>query len=115
MNRGVDGGVGQVKEKRPAFVLVDELYSLVRVSLSEAILPPGIDLFNDALIPHQGKRGLPVWVRFVFSGGDGLCRSHVVGIRQAKVMIEAVARGQEYRIIANMPFPDDHARIAARF
>ena len=47
----------------------------------------------------------------------GFCRHalHVVGVRYAEVVIEALLRRQELRLIADMPFADAHRGVAFLF
>ena len=40
---------------------------------------------------------------------------HVVAVRQAKVIIEALPCGQEFGLIAEMPFTDAGGRVAGLF
>jgi len=40
-------------------------------------------------------------------------RPHIVRVRQAKILVEPVAGGQEFRQVSEMPFAEDRRGVAA--
>ena len=61
------------------------------------------DVFSPSISGSGGKL-LP---------SSGWLRPHVVGVGQAEVLVEAVPRGQELRVIAQVPLAEDGRGVAA--
>ena len=100
IQRQVHGSVRQVEEEGPVLVGVDELDGLVRVALRRAVLVDrGLD---DRLVRASaaaaGVLRLPV--------------AHVVAVGDAEVVVEALPRGQELRLVAEVPLADARRGVA---
>ena len=101
--RPVRHGVRQVEEKRLGLVLLDKADGLLSVTPGEQALIRF--LLNHLLHPQQRQRRITVF------HATGL--AHVVGKRDAKVIVEPVPSRQKLWLIAEMPLAHDRRRIAA--
>ncbi len=101
--RPVRHGVRQVEKKRLGLVLLDEPNSLCSVTLGEQTLVRL--LLNHLLHPQQRQRRITV---FHATGP-----AHVVGKRDAKVILKPMPCRQKLRLIAKVPLAHDRRRIAA--
>ena len=96
----VDVHVPQVQEEGLSPVLPDEPDAVLGVALGQAGLVRL--LLDHGVVEHEGKRG-PVLVPDL--------ATHVVRVRQAEVVVEAVIGGQESRLVPAVPLPDHHRRV----
>lgn len=83
----------------------DELHGLVGVDFLDAILVRLIEQALDFFIAHERHDAAAVHARGF---------EHVIGIRDAEVVIKALLRGQKRRLVADMPFADALRGIAQR-
>ena len=98
MDRGVHRVVRQIEIERLVLVAPDEVDGLLGVHLDEAALPFPVHQLHDLFIPQQRHdRHL---------GGRALLQ-HVVRIRDAEIVVEALPGGQEFGLIAQVPLADD--------
>ncbi len=104
--------MGEVEEERLVLVAFDERDGAFGVAGGELALIGGGDLGVDhPVIFYQRQVGVGVLVpRFVDVGG--MERPHVVRVGQAEVFIEAVAGGEELRVMAEVPFADGGGGVA---
>lgn len=117
MDGRVHGGVREVEEEGLRRVLgawflvlrclgaADELHGLVGVDFLDAILVRLVEQALDLVIAHERHDAAAVHARRF---------EHVIGIRDAEVVIKALLRGQERRLVADMPFADALSGIAQR-
>ena len=94
-----------VQEERLVAMPFDERQGLLRVRAREE----GLVLRHFALdspVPQQRQRR-------VVAGIERHERAHVVRVGQPEVIVEAVVVGQEFRLVAQVPFPDHARRVAA--
>jgi len=97
-------GVRQVKEERLVLVRLNVADGLLRVALREVVAIHG--RFDDIFIAHERQLGPNV--------GHFVLR-HVIAVRNAEVGVETLARGQELRLVPQMPFADDGGGVARAF
>lgn len=83
----------------------DELHSLVSVDFLDAILVCLIEEALHLIIAHERHDAATVHARRF---------EHVIGIRDAEVVIKALLRGQKRRLVAEMPFANALRGIAQR-
>ena len=117
MDGRVHGGVREVEEERLRRVLgawflvlrclgaADELHGLVGVDFLDAILVRLIEQALHLLIAHERHDAATVHARRF---------EHVIGIRDAEVVIKALLRRQKRRLVAEVPFADALRGIAQR-
>ena len=115
----------QIKKKRPVLVLGDEAHRFFRVALRQRGLVRRV--FDDFFAAHQRHP-----IAFVLLGPDSFAghalsqgdvrgqlgvrgvEPHVVAVRDAEVIIEALAGRQERLKMAKMPLADAGGRVAFR-
>ena len=103
VDRRVDGVVGVVEVEGLVLVTSDEVDGLLGVELDHAALTLSVHQLSDLLIPQEGDdRDL----------GVGALLEHVIGVRDAQVVVETLPGGQEFRLVAQVPFPDHLGGIA---
>ena len=125
---GVEGnvrhGVWQIDEEGVLLVLPDEGNGFLGVTLGEGVLVGRV--FDDLGIAHEGYEVFLHPVLDVLQGdpfpqnnviGQGLSRieGHVVAIRNTEVGVEALASGQEFLKVPEVPFPDTGCGVALGF
>ena len=110
--RDVRHRMGEVEEERPAIVgrggPLDERDGALGVARRERRLILGRHVGIDDAIPldeRQRRKRPRLRLRVV--------RPHVVGIRQPEVLVEAVPRGQERGMMAEVPLADRRRAVAA--
>ena len=104
MQRHVRHVVRNVQEKGAILVALDEAQCVLGV--------PGGEL---CLVGHDSHDllALDQWQRRIILGVGGVVRPHVVGVREAEILVEAVSRREELRRIAQMPFAENRGRVTA--
>ena len=95
----MDHGMRQVNKKWNLPVLPDKCDGLLGISFCQRFLFGR--RFNNFLIAHQGKR-YAAWHKFLIND----IPIHVVTVRYAKVIIEALAGRQKFRLVTQVPFAD---------
>ena len=102
MQGNVRERVGQIQEERPGPVAPDEADGLLGVSFGQRLLN-GRPL-DDLFVAHQRH-------------GESLVSLavHVVAVGKPEVRVEAVPRGQELRLIAQVPLADAPGRVTPLF
>ena len=96
--------VRNVQEKGAILVALDEAQCALGVPRGELRLV-GHEA-HDLLALDQRQR------RIILRVG-GMVRPHVVGVREAEILVEAVPRREELRRIAQMPFAENRGRVTA--
>ena len=105
MDGRVHGGVREVEEERLLFAAADELHGLVGVDFLDAVLVGLIEQALDFVIAHERHDAAAVHARGF---------EHVIGIRDAEVVIKALLRGQKRRLVAEVPLADALRGVAER-
>lgn len=117
MDGRVHGGVREVEEERLRRVLgawflvlrclgaADELHGLVGVDFLDAVLVRLVEQALDFVIAHERHHAATVHARGF---------EHVIGIRDAEVVIKALPRGQKRRLVAEVPLADALRGVAER-
>jgi hypothetical protein len=95
--------VRQVEKERAVFVFVYESNRFLGVAFCESILDGWG--FDDFFVLHEWQRG----IHGFFSG------AHVVAVRDAEVVVEAVAGREERRLVTEVPFSDAAGGVALLF
>jgi len=104
---GMDGivghGVGQIDQEGMVLVDFDEVDSFVSVAHGDGVLIDGG--FDDCFVSKQ-RQG---WI------GLSLVGTHVVAVRDAVIIIEALTGGQKLWLIAQMPLADTGGGVVFLF
>jgi len=117
VEREVDRVVRQVEEERFVLVFADEADGFRGVEFHERLLVVRQDALHDLAIAEEWERWLSraahlrKWLAEV-ALHPILCRPHVIRIGKAEMKIEALRIGEEFRLVAKMPFSDDGGGIA---
>ena len=95
--------MGEVEIEGLVLVATDEVDGLLGVELDHAALTLSVHQLGDLLIPQEGDdRDL----------GVGALLEHVIGVRDAQVVVETLPGGQEFRLVAQVPLADHLGGIA---
>ena len=107
MKRGVGNGVREVDEEGLVFVLLDELNGALGEALGEEV---GIGFhFDDFFILEKREEGELVVVLTRVKGVD------VVAVGDAEKFIEALSGGEEFRLVAEVPFAEHSGFVSDGF
>ena len=113
--RNMRKGMGEIKEERFIFILLDEFNRFFGVAFCKSMLVGGT--LDNFLVSHQGDIE-PVNFRFGETF-DLPCAFflaiHIVAVRQAVEIIETLLCRQVLRQMAEMPFADAGACVASGF
>jgi hypothetical protein len=90
--------VGQVEKERIRPLLADKVQGLGRISFYQLRLV-GVNL-QRICIAHQAEVAV------------ALVRQHIVAVRQAKKLVEAMLLGHGFREVAQVPFADHRRGVA---
>jgi len=108
VQRDVRHVVRDVEKERTILVVLDELDRALRVPGCEMRLVFGGHVrVGDLLAFDQRQR------RVSAGFGGGMVWPHIVRVRQSEVIVEAVARRQELRMMAQVPFAVNRGRVTA--
>ena len=95
--------VRQVEEERFFLVRPNEAHRLLRVAFDDGALFLVGKQFEHLVVPQERQHAFAGYLRFAL---------HVVRVRDAEVVIEALLRRQELRLVAQVPLADALGRIA---
>ncbi len=118
VQRHVDHRVRDVEEERLVVVTVDEVDGVFRVPGGELALFLRRD-FRDLDLPaveerQAGIARLAIRLAGVRGQVIGMERPHVIRVRQAEILVEAMPRRQELREMPKMPLAEDGGCVSAR-
>ena len=86
----MDGVVGEVEVEGLVLIATDEVDGLLRIELDHAALTLSVHQLGDFFIPEEGHdRDLCL----------GALLEHVIGVRDAQVVVETLPSGQEFRLV----------------
>ena len=106
IDRRVDGVVGEVEVEGLVLIATDEVDRFLGIELDHAALTFPVHQLGDLLISQErDDRDL----------GVGALLEHIIGVRNAQVVVEALAGGQELGLIAEVPLADHLGGVAFFF
>ena len=106
MDRRVHSRVREVEEEWLIFVRADEAGGFLGIAFDDLALLLFIQQFHDFVVAEQGHDPFSGLLRFL---------QHIVGIRNAEVMIETLFGGQKLGLIADVPLTDALGCVAKVF
>src|SRR5690348_13883984 len=104
--------VRQIEEEWFVFAGAKEPDRLFGVALGQSVLSFEGNRFDHRLIAQQRQWGPPRLRRLLGRRAFVIpISAHVVGVWQAEIVVEAVSRRQELRLISQVPLADTGGRI----